>query len=867
MTLPPIVRETWTLCRQQRPVRWAVASGAAALMYQVVLQKLFSYILGGALLSTTIVVGSYMAGLALGGFAAGVVGDRVARRRNLHLYLFLELGIGALGIGALLLYQAWLGTGGVLLQDPGNAALFASLGVRAAVVFALLLPMTTLIGATLPILLEAVRPLSVANAVSIPALYSANLLGAIGGVFVSAFVILPWLGLWGATIAAALLNLGIFISGLAAARGINAAHDKPALPAAPEASADAPAAPTPPRLDPVSANLLSFASGLVVFALEIVWSHLLSIVIGASVYAFALMLLAVLAALFIAARQEDVGSDGRHQSLSRLILTGAVLLAITVPLFPLAPWVFGIAGTLGPGFVVRDVIRLAVACALIVPPGAYLSRVLPRLLTVAVPRERESLAVGILLGVNTMGCLAGLLLGQFVLIPMLGSELSLKVLVLVLTAAAMLAARRHPDVDAKPLLAGGRRKLVAALTVVALAVPDWYPPWLLSARGNYFNYRSRLSYDEMIYLGEDAETGFISVTRKDDILELRTNGKFEGDDKGQMAAQLAFGYLPVLAAAKTKRAFLIGIGTGTSLRALADFPFDHLDVAEFAQAMYHAARTYFGTANHQALEDPRVKVVFDDGRSALALSAGNYDVISAEVTSIWFAGAANLYSHDFYDVVKRKLAPGGVFQQWVQLHHMRFFDLWVILQTVHSAFPHVAVWYAGGQGQILASEQPIHLDWGRLGYAISRADSQDDLYRELHAIPFNVLLDERGVDRFVESQRADAGDPNGDRYISSDLHPYLEYGTPKGNTLDKQDDINLHQLELLRAEPVEVPLRNLDEAEKPVAEAVRAFSARDCGEVEQFRLAHPEWATRADLHFLGSCARRSVLSVEGPSNL
>lgn len=193
----PVSNLTTKLKSCHPAVYWAILSGMAALMYQVVLQKIFSYVLGGALLSTTIVVAAYMSGLALGGFLTGLFSDRLSTRANLLLYVVIETGIGVFGIASLIGYNSYLSIESRLTDWPFLVFVLSSIGLRATALLALL-PMTILMGATLPILTLAVRARTgdqstncTGSHVTISALYSANLLGGLAGVVVSAYFVMP----------------------------------------------------------------------------------------------------------------------------------------------------------------------------------------------------------------------------------------------------------------------------------------------------------------------------------------------------------------------------------------------------------------------------------------------------------------------------------------------------------------------------------------------------------------------------------------------------------------------------------------------------------------------------------------------------
>jgi spermidine synthase len=855
-------------------IYWSILSGMAALIYQVVLQKVFSYVLGGALLSTTIVVAAYMSGLALGGLLAALFGDRLTPRRSQFLYISLEVGIAVCGLCSLVAYLVYLSMLSRIIVRPTLVHLLSSIAFRAMIALIALLPMTTLIGATLPVLVLSVRARvgrrgndRSPEVVTISELYSANLLGAMAGVMISSYLILPFFGLWGATILAFVANLCIAVLVFRFRPAALTGHGLLALCETVQMShkTDSMDMEDAPSFSMVWS--LAFISGLIIFALEIIWTHLLATVIGTSIYAFANMLFAVLLALYLAARREErPGTDSRIP-LSWLVLLGSELLAVSIPFYALSPLLFGVLGIINPGFFLREIARVLVACFLIVPVGILLSRIFPRLLAVGVSRERECRGVGFLLSINTFGCLVGLFLGNFVLIPLLGSEIALKGLAVVLGLIAWIVYRRTPRKGRETAQPVSRFALVLPmLALVALVVPSWPPSLLLSNRSTWFRLKSEGEYKPLLYLGEDAESGFVTVSRRsDDTIELRTNGKFQGNNTTEMSAQFSFGYLPALAAPKNEKAFVIGCGTGVTVRALADSGFQHIRLAELSKPILYSAKTFFHDANGGVLEDPRVTVIHDDGRNALALSRERYDVISVELTSIWFAGAANLYSTDFYSIVHQKLAPGGIFQQWVQFHHMRLPDLWILLNTVSSRFKHVALWSSGGQGQLLASDEPLSLDWQRIqGLAVSNRNARYITPEEIYEIPYQVILDDSGMQNFLAPTVFDAaldhnvsklplGEMLARRMVDSDLFPYLEYATPRGNALDKQEVLIAGFLAQKVKKPIMVPLRNVPAADLPLARTLLAYRNGACDEVNRLLTSGTVLSGGVDLGFLKGC--------------
>jgi spermidine synthase len=161
-----------------------------------------------------------------------------------------------------------------------------------------------------------------------------------------------------------------------------------------------------------------------------------------------------------------------------------------------------------------------------------------------------------------------------------------------------------------------------------------------------------------------------------------------------------------------------------------------------------------------------------------------YDLISMELSSIWFAGASNLYSREFYRLARARLAPNGIFQQWVQLHHVYPHTFATILNTLHAEFEHVALFYGGGQGILIASQSPLAVSESRV-HDLQRRDAvkrvvPDD--RDLLGLLNDVLLTDAGLDAYLDEKAAQAGMER-EAMVSTDHNLYLEYATPLGNVL------------------------------------------------------------------------------------
>jgi len=379
--------------------------------------------------------------------------------------------------------------------------------------------------------------------------------------------------------------------------------------------------------------------------------------------------------------------------------------------------------------------------------------------------------------VNTLGAVFGALGTGYGVLPWLGSQRSLELVVVLFAVAALAGASLT-----LPKLRRSIFGLAAAAGVLVPLLPRWDLARLTGGSNVYFE---RWSEPEAIpFLREDVHGGVTTVTQNHGVLTLLTNGKFQGNTGWEMSAQRFFAHYPSLFVSHFDHALVIGLGTGTTLGTLAAYPWQKLEVAEISPSIVDAARAYFRAGNLGAIDDPRVTVHHADGRNFALVDDGQYDLIGMELSSIWFAGASSLYSREFYALVRSRLEPGGVFQQWVQLHHVYRRDLATVIGTLRSEFAHVALFYGGGQGILVASEAPFRVSSTRLDELEARPAMQRVLpdRRHLRELTGDILALDAGLDAFLDESATLAGLERSE-LVSTDQSLYLEYATPRGNVL------------------------------------------------------------------------------------
>jgi spermidine synthase len=366
-------------------------------------------------------------------------------------------------------------------------------------------------------------------------------------------------------------------------------------------------------------------------------------------------------------------------------------------------------------------------------------------------------------------------IGGFVLLPRFGSQTSMLAIAAGYSLLALGTGVANAEHRGRVLVGA----VALATMLVAVVSPRWDLAKLTSGANVYF--ASGPEPDGIEMVREDVHGGVTTVVREGDLLTLYTNGKFQGNNGYELEAQRAFAHIPCILTARHERAFIIGLGTGTTAGTFAAYPFRSIDLAEISPAIAYAAKTYFGNINGEVFADRRFRLLNEDGRNALLVSEGRYDVIGIEISSIWFAGAANLYSREFYEIARARLAPGGVLQQWVQFHHTRRREIASVLGTVRSVFPHVALYAHGNQGVVVAGEEPLIFSAARADALAARPSLAAILDgTRLADLAGDLLVMDESLDRFIADSAKEAELAIEELY-STDDNLYLEYATPKNN--------------------------------------------------------------------------------------
>jgi len=678
-----------------------VGSGCAALIYEVVWFQLLQLVIGSSSISLGVLLGTFMGGMCLGSFLLPrYVG---VGPHPLRVYAVLELGIGAMGL--LLLWGMPL-VNGLYTTIGGGNVIF-----RAIVAAVCLLPPTLMMGATLPAIARWVEttPRGVAW---LGYFYGGNIGGAVIGSLLAGFYLLRVYDMAVATYVAVALNVLVSLIGLAIAS--RTLYEPTAARAAGQVVRAAGAG---------TVYVAIALSGFTALGAQVVWTRLLSLLFGATVYTFSLILGVFLFGLGIGS---TIGAGLARTSPNprvalgwcQMLLCGAlgwaaVMLTSSLPYWPINPSI-----TSEPWFNFQlDLVR----CAWVVLPGAILwGASFPLALAgVASPGQDPGRLVGGVYAANTVGAIAGALGGSLVITQYIGSQRGQQLLILASVAAALLML--VPAATAGAARQGVRWASTIAL-LVATAGAGWIAssvppvPGLLIAYGRYAATWLGVS-GNIIYTGEGLNA-FVAVTETSSgVRNYHNAGKVQASSEPQdMRLQRMLGHFTHLIPREPKNALVIGCGAGVTAGAVSIGPgVERMTIAEIEPLVVQSVSEYFGEHNYEVVKNPKVTIHIDDARHFLLTTDQTFDAITSDPLDPWVKGAATLYTEEFFEVVKRRLNPGGVVTLFVQLYESNTAAVKSEIGTFMKVFPNSVVWGNANNGQgydlvLMGQVEPIRIN-------------------------------------------------------------------------------------------------------------------------------------------------------------
>ncbi len=761
-------------------------SGAAALVYQVVWVRSLTLVFGGSHLAVTAVLSIFMAGLALGSYVVGRRVDRVLK--PLRLYGLLELGIAPSALLFAGLMKFYPQVYGALAQGRDDATLYLT-AIRIVFSFMALILPTMLMGGTLPVLSRFIsrQPENLRRHLSF--LYAFNTLGAVFGALLAGFVFIRQYSVSTTLYIAVATNIVIGLVAVALQEkivGIASQGSETPVPA--EESPDL----VPPRWILWGIGL----SGFCALGYEVLWTRILTVAVGASVYGFTVILVAFLTGIALGSEAYGVlvrafktRIPGTRQVVAWFGMTqlaiGITALVVTIYLRDIPANAIRLQNYfLGAGvesFRLRVWANFALAFLYMVVPALFMGAAFP-IAGEALARYRKASgrAVGDVLAANTIGAILGAACSGLLLIRIFGIERSLQILTVLNIGLGLF------------VLAGLRKErwlplasATAALAVIGVLVFNpgvarmWDQRYFAIFRSNQpeaFSTPEKVleavENTDVLYYAEGTEA-IVSVIRvKGGEQAFLTNGRVEASTHLEaQRLQYTMGHLPMLLNPNPRDVLVVGMGSGMTAGATAIHPsVEQVTLVEIEPRVLGVART-FEAYNHNVLDHPKVRVVLNDGRNFLMTTKAMFDVITADPIHPWFKGAGSLYASEYFELAAKHLRPGGVIAQWLPIYELTPEDLASVVTTFQRHFPHAMLWLTHYDSVLVGSNSPFIIDETELERRIAEPAIAGDLTRVSMGSSTDLLsyfvMGTSGMKRFGQ---------NG--VLNTDDHPYLEFSAP-----------------------------------------------------------------------------------------
>ena len=662
-------------------------SGCSALIYETTWYQLLQLSIGSTSASLGFLLAAFMGGLCIG--SVGFPRLKLAGQHPLRVYAMVEAAIGACAIlvhfmvplvNYVYVAGAEHGLPGVLLR-----------GFLSSVC---LLPPTILMGASLPAIVRWLK--TTPNAVSWwGLLYGGNTAGAVLGCLLAGFYLLRLHDMATATFAAAAINFAVAAISYLLSKRVPADAGAPEAPES-ETAAAAPAAGRPAW--PVYAAIA--LSGATALGAEVVWTRLLGMLLGLTVYIFSIILAVFLIGLAIGSWVGSMMVRTVRPRLAlgfcQLLLTAGIawtawIIAKSLPYWPINPLL-----TISPWHTFQlDMVRCLWA---ILPPAILWGASFPLAVAcLATPGEDPGRVVGSVYAANTVGCIFGALIVSLSLVPWIGTLQSERVMLW--TAAVSGLVILWPEVQAN------KSPGLAAALAAGLMAAAWLASNMEGVPGELIAYGRRMVINagksEVLYTIEGRNSSVAITQWNDGAIEIDVNGHVEATTETyDMKLQRMVGHLPAVLHRNPKSVLGIGFGAGVSAGTFTRYPgIEHITICEIEPVIPPTSTRFFGKQNYEVYRNPKTHVVFDDARHYLLTTTDKFDIIASDPLDIFAKGTAAIYSKEYFEAVKRHLNPGGSFTLYVPLYETDLRTIKSELATFFAAFPNSTIWANTVNGQ------------------------------------------------------------------------------------------------------------------------------------------------------------------------
>lgn len=776
--------QTGTLRKNHLILAFFFLTGLTGLAYELVWIRLLILSFGSTQFAITTVLATFMAGLAAGSLIFGRLVDRYPYPLKVYGLVEIILGIYCVLsplvfylVKALYLYASPIRPEATFRADFEPTQFILSLLV-------LIIP-TTLMGGTLPALVKYLaRSEKIGFNIAVP--YAVNTLGAVTGCLVTGLFALYYFGVNATVYVAGAVDIviGILVLVLYKGEGRIESFEETPQPAIPAAVGEG----ARRRLNAVVITAF-YLSGFASLAYEVLWTRVLSLVLGSSVYAFTIMLATFLAGI-------GIGSVAFAPFVDRCkkpVFWFAVLEAV-IGLFALAsifiyrelPFIFfNLKQSFGTQFWLFLIFKFLLASAVMIVPTLAMGAIFPlvtRIYSEGVGTIGKK--VGNIYSINTAGAILGSFAGGFFLVPVIGAQTGV-MLIAGLNIALSIVVLAMSALEAKWKYAIGA-VLAAGYAAIAFSLPTWEK--MAMTTGMYVNdYGDKKGatfenwdFGEKLLYYHEGLNAIITVRSSGpsgEVISYEANGKTEARSENGLPPKswAILGHLPaMLHKGEPKEALVIGLGSGVTLGMMEHYPYTSFDVVELEHAVINAAR-FFHVSNHKALDDARVRLHVTDGRSFLSAVDKKYDVIVSGVSDPWISGVSNLFTYDYFMELKSKLKEGGVVALWFSNYRSTPEDFKTGLNSFAAVFPNTSVWfhYALSLDLVVIGSVDEHsLSMERLDSIFAMPGVREELGKIGLDSPYDIFSLYLAGGEDLRSFLSGAG-------VNTDERPILEFSLPK----------------------------------------------------------------------------------------
>jgi spermidine synthase len=737
-------------------------SGCSALIYEIVWFQLLQLAIGSTAVSMGVLLATFMGGLCLG--SAGFPRLRAMRQHPLRIYAFLEAGIAICGV---LVLQIIPYVDRVYVAGAEHG--LPNMLLRGLIAGLCMLPPSVLMGASLPAIVRWIE--STPRGVAWWGfLYGGNTLGAVFGCLLAGFYLLRIYNMATGTYVAAAINLAVAIVSLVLAARVPAPAD---FARHAEVSPEG-------RARDWTVYVTIAISGATALGAEVVWTRLLGMMLGATVYVFSIILAVFLIGLAIGSAagswllRRTPGAAGARTALGvcQLLLAfgiawTAYMVADSLPYWPAEQLLRG-----APWLTFRlDLLRCLYA---ILPPTLLWGASFPLACAAVASSEQDSgRVVGGVYAANALGAIIGALSVSLLLIPWIGTQQTQRLLLALAALSALLVlAPRVRERRSWPAATA-----LAASMVVA-AVLTWH---VHAIPGKVIAYGRRLATwnGQVLYTVEGRNSSVAISQASDGATEVDVNGHVEATTEPyDMKLQRMVGHLAAILHPQPRSVLGIGFGAGVSAGTFTRYPgIQRITICEIEPVIPPTSTRYFARQDYNVLHNPRTRMVYDDARHYVMTTPEKFDIIASDPLDVFVKGTAALYSKEYFEAVKRHLNPGGMFTLYVPLYETDEKTIRSEIATFFEAFPYGTLWAntVDGLGYdmvFMGQAEPLKINLDQVQQRLDRPDYA----------PVAESLREIGVGSAVDLFATYSG-------RKSDLEPWL-----RGAEINRDGDLRLQYI-------------------------------------------------------------------------